>query len=157
MGFDTIIVAFFVVTTIILVANTFAIGATNLIDSAYEGYSEINDVGLDRMHTDIDIPDTWFNSTSSHIFFTVENTGETKLSNFELWDVIVVKNGDTSYLDIDDWTMTFRNDTINPNILDPLESMDVELHMSFENGDHAIIKVSTPNGILSSAEHTVGA
>ncbi|MBP2029983.1 flagellar protein FlaF [Methanohalophilus levihalophilus] len=156
MGFDTIIVAFFVVTTIILVANTFAIGATNLIDSAYEGYSEINNVAFDRIHTDIDIPSIWYNDTSSHIFFTVENTGETKLSNFELWDVIVVKNGSASYLDSDDWTMSFQNDTINPGILDPLETMDVEINQTFVAGEHAIIKVSTSNGILSSAEHTVG-
>ncbi|KGK97976.1 flagellar protein FlaF [Methanococcoides methylutens] len=156
MGFDTVIVAFFVITTMIVVANTFMIGMNDFVDSAYDGYSAIHTTTMDKMQTDIEIQTIWFNSTENHLHFIVENTGETKLNNFNLWDIIVIKNGTADYMDDNKWTMDVYDGQLNPNILDPLEEMEVELHEEYGVGDEIILKIVTPNGIISSKGHTIG-
>ncbi|WP_235268099.1 hypothetical protein [Methanosarcina mazei] len=47
-------------------------------------------------------------------------------------------------------------DLINPRILDPHESINIELLTELESGDSFIVKIITENGIVSSAEHIVG-
>lgn len=156
MGLDTVIVAFFVITATLVVANTFIMGMNEFIDSAYDGYSAAHTTTMDKIQTDIEIPSIWFNSTESHLHFTVENTGETKLSNFNQWDIIVIKNGTAYYMDDNKWTSDVYDGQINPNILDPLEQMEVEILEEYSNGDDIILKVVTPNGIISSKEYTIG-
>jgi flagellar protein FlaF len=88
MGLYTVVVAFFVVGTIVVVACALTTGANNLIKSSYEGYSAFSQTTMDRLHTNIKINSTQFYATSKHVNLTVVNTGYTKLSNYNLWDVI---------------------------------------------------------------------
>ena len=159
MGLDTVIVAFFVVGTILVVAGTLTMGANNLIKSSHDGYIATTQTTMDRLHTDIKINGTRFDGTPNRVHLTVENTGETKLSDFGLWDVIVVKEGHASYLSKDKdqgFTLTFTKDIINPNILDPHESIDIELLPAFNSGDSLLIKIITENGLTSSVSYSVG-
>lgn len=156
MGLDTVIVAFFVITTMLVVGNTLVIGMNEFIDSAYDGYSAMHTTTMDKVQTDIEIQTIWFNSTESHLHFIVENTGETKLSNFNLWDIIVIKNGTADYMDGNKWTLDVYDGQLNPNILDPLEEMEVEILDEYNTGDNIILKVITPNGIVSSKGWTIG-
>jgi flagellar protein FlaF len=155
MGLETVIVAFFVVGTIVVVASTLTLGANHIVKSSYEGYSELSQTTMDRLHTNIKI----INATRDEdnlVHLTVENTGETKLSNFEHWDVIVVENDQASYLKKDagfDIIPENAVDFINPGILDPGESIDVKLS-HFDPGD-LHIKVITENGIASFTNFTV--
>jgi len=102
MGLDTVIVAFFVIGTILVVAGTLTMGANNLIKFSYDGYIATTQTTMDRLHTNIEIYNVW-PDREKHVHLTVNNTGETKLSNFGLWDVIVVnvENGQASYLSTD--------------------------------------------------------
>jgi flagellar protein FlaF len=156
MGLDTVVVAFFVVGTIMVVACTLTMGANNLIKTSYEGYSAFSQTTMDRLHTDIRINNVTFDGANVHL--TIENTGETKLNNFDLWDVIVVKNGQASDLrNNTDFEITFTKDIINPGIFDPHEIIEIELlRPEFDSGD-LLIKVITENGIASSANYTVPA
>jgi flagellar protein FlaF len=156
MGFDTIIVAFFVIGTIVVVACALTTGANNLIKTSYEGYTASSQTAMDRLHTDIKVNNVTFDGT--HVDLRVENTGDTKLSNFDLWDVIVVKSEESSqatYLKKDHgFVLTFTSDFINPGILDPRESVEISIDKeflpSFEPGNTFYIKVITENGISSS-------
>jgi flagellar protein FlaF len=158
MGLDTVIVAFFVVGTILVVAGTLTMGANNLIKSSYEGYTATTQTTMDRLHTNIEIHDVWPDG-EKHVHLTV-NTGETKLSNFDLWDIIVVnvENGQASYLSTDQYIITPIEDFVNPRILDPHESIDIELvpEPEFKSGDNLLIKIITENGLSSSVHYSVG-
>ena len=157
MGLDTVIVAFFAVGTILVVAGTLTMGTTNLIESSYDGYISTSQTVMERLHTDIAISGMTFDEGSSHVHFTVTNTGETKLDNFDLWDVIVVKDSQASYFAKDSgYTITFNGDLLNPGILDPGESIDIELLTPFNLGDSILVKVSTENGIGSSGSYSIG-
>lgn len=157
MGLETVVVAFFVIGTIVVVACALTTGANHLIKSSYEGYNAFSQTTMDRLHTNIKINSTQFNSTTQHVHLTVVNTGETKLDNYNLWDVIVVDNGTASDLTYGNgFNLTFINDFINPEILDPQESIDIELLPAYNPGDSLYITIVTENGITSSTNFTVG-
>ena len=156
MGLDTVVVGFFVIVMIVLVACVLTTGANNLIKSSYEGYSAFSQTALYRLHTDIKINDTQFTATTHHVHLTVVNTGETKLSNYNQWDVIAIDNGTASDLTYGSgFNLTFINDFINPGIFDPRESIDIELLSAYNSGDNLSITVVTENGISSSTNYIV--
>jgi flagellar protein FlaF len=158
MGLETVVVAFFVIGMIVVVACTLTLGANNIIKTSYEGYTAFSQTTMDRLHTNIKITNATLNDTEHQVHLTVENTGDIKLSNFNHWDVIVVENGQASYLkkDVDfDLTPIPDNDFINPGILDPAESIDMRLLDHFNSGDSLYITVITENGITSSVNYKV--
>jgi len=159
MGLDTVIVAFFVIGTILVVAGTLTMGANNLIKSSYDGYIATTQTTMDRLHTNIEIYNVWPDA-EKHVHLTVNNTGEIKLSNFGLWDIIVVnvENGQASYLSTDQYIITPIEDFINPGILDPHESIDIKLvaEPEFNSDDNLLIKIITENGLSSSVNYSVG-
>lgn len=157
MGLDTVIVAFFVVGTIVVAAGSLTMGASNFIESSYDGFKETSQTTMERLHTDIKIQSVRFDLETKNIYLTVQNTGEIKLDNFKLWDIILVKNGQVSYLNKDeDYSISFSGDIINPGILDPQENLEIRLFPQFDPGEDIIIKISTENGIVSSIHHVVG-
>jgi archaeal flagellar protein FlaF len=156
MGLETVVVAFFVIGTILVVACALTTGANHLIKSSYDGYNAFSQTTMDRLHTYIKIYSTQFNATTQHVHLTVVNTGETKLSNYNQWDVFVVDNGTASDLTYGSgFSITFINDLINPGIFDPQESIDIELLPVYNSGDSLYITVVTENGISSSTNCTV--
>jgi flagellar protein FlaF len=156
MGLDTVIVAFFVVGTILFVAGTLTMGTTNLVESSYNGYVSAHQTMMDRLQTRIEIRNIAFNVSTNHASFTVVNTGETKLSNFDHWDVLLVKNSQVSYLNESQYSITPDIDIINPGILDPHESIEIELLTDLESDDSFIVRIITENGIVASAERKAG-
>lgn len=156
MGFETIIVAFFVMGTVLVVAGTLTMGTNNLVESSYHGYVSAHQTLMDRLQTSIEIKTISFNVSTNHASLTVENTGETKLSDFELWDIILVKDGQVSYLNESQYSITPGTDIINPGILDPYESINVELLIDLPTSESFVVKIITENGIVSSEEHVAG-
>lgn len=156
MGLDTVIVAFFVFGMILVVAGTITMGTNNLVESSYHGYVSAHHSMMDQLQTRIVIQNIAFNVTTNHANFTVANTGETKLSNFGLWDVILVKEGQVSYLNESQYSITHNVDIINPGILDPHENITVELLVDLKTDDNFTVKIITENGIVSSAKHETG-
>jgi flagellar protein FlaF len=159
MGMDTVIVSVVSIALIIVVAYSFAMETNNLITSAHSGFSNLQKLTLKKIKTNIEIQNILWNvSGNDYLRFSVANTGDTKLSNFELWDVVVVRNNSTLYLSYgSDWIVdSISNDSINPNILDPFESAQIEVRIPFESGESVIIRVSTPNGVVATQRYNVG-
>lgn len=165
MGFDTIIVAFFVIGTIVFVACTVTMGANNLVKTSYEGFTASSQTTMDRLHTNIKLENPMVDE-DDYVHLTIENTGDTKLSDFDLWDVIVVSNKQTSsqasYFKKNNglnngFSLTFTRNFINPGILDPHEIIDLKLlpEPEFDSGNSLYITVITENGIASSTNYTV--
>lgn len=156
MGLETVVVAFFVIGMIVVVACTLTAGADHLIKSSYEGYTAFSQTSMDRLHTDIKVNNITFDKNDSYITLTVENTGETKLSNFKLWDIIVADNSRDFYISNNERWITSIKDIINPGILDPHESMDMKLSLPESNNltGSLLIKVIAENGITSSIYYT---
>ncbi|MDQ1276332.1 MAG: archaeal flagellar protein FlaF, partial [Euryarchaeota archaeon] len=73
---------------------------------SYHGYVSAHQTMMERLQTSIDIQTIQFNVSTNHASFTVANTGETKLSNFELWDVILIKEGQVYYLNESQYSIT---------------------------------------------------
>ena len=156
MGLDTVIVAFFVFGMVLVVAGTLTMGTTNLVESSYNGYVSAHQTMMDRLQTRIEIRNIAFNVSTNHASFTVVNTGETKLSNFDHWDVLLVNNSQVSYLNESQYSITPDIDIINPGILDPHESIEIELLTDLESDDSFIVRIITENGIVASAERRAG-
>lgn len=156
MGLDTVVVAFFVVGMILVVAGTLTMGANNLIETSHKGYISTSQTTLERLHTNIEIQNISYDGGAKHIHLTVANKGETKLNDFEHWDVLVVKNEHTSYLSKDEYDISFTEDILNPGIFDPHENITMELLTEFNSGENVFVKICTENGITSSARYIVG-
>jgi flagellar protein FlaF len=157
MGLDTVVVAFFVVGVVLVLAGTLTMGTNTLVETSYNGYVSASQTAMERLHTNIEIKNPRFDEVTNHVHFTVENTGENKLSDFNLWDFILVKDSQASYLvRNEDFTITFTSDIINPGILDPHETIDIEFMDGFDSGDDLLLKITTENGIASSAHYIVG-
>ncbi len=155
MGLETVIVAFFAVGTILIVAGTLTMGASNLVETSYNGYIAISQSTMERLHTSIEVSSITFDG-DNHVHLTVNNTGETKLDNFALWDIVVVNNVEASYFTNNNgYVITCNEGLLNPGILDPHENIDIELSTPFDPGESLLVKVSTDNGIVSSKEYTV--
>ncbi|WP_410507278.1 flagellar protein FlaF [Methanosarcina hadiensis] len=156
MGLDTIIVAFFVMGTVLVVAGALTTGTSNLVESSYHGYVSAHQTMMDRLQTSIEIQQPIsFNISTNHASFTVANTGETKLSNFELWDIILVKDDQVFYLDDSQYSITAGTDFLNPGILDPHESIEIELLTDLTSSENFTVMIVTDNGIVSSARRQV--
>jgi len=103
-------------------------------------------------------------------YITVENDGETNLSQFSRWDVIVRYLGDDvvdyiKYLEYttdnppgdDRWTVdgiylpNGEPEVWDPNILNPGEKMEllIDLNPIIDKGTTGRITISTPNGVVS--------
>ena len=53
---------------------------------------------MDRLQTRIEIEDITFNVSTNHASFTGCEYRETRLHNFDHWDIFLVKDGQASYL-----------------------------------------------------------
>ncbi|MDQ1275594.1 MAG: archaeal flagellar protein FlaF, partial [Euryarchaeota archaeon] len=63
--------------------------------------------------------------------------------------------GQVYYLNESQYSITAGTDIINPGILDPHESIEIELLTDLTSSENFIVKIITDNGIVSSAEHQV--
>ena len=105
------------------------------------------------------------------IELTVRNDGQTNLSEFTKWDVIVqYQTGDFSYLTYTPtypanngqwavkgiYTANGSPETFDPGILDPGEQMVVSFYLdrNLDPGQSCEITVSTPNGVKSQTQVT---
>ena len=114
------------------------------------------------------------NTTSNLVYFTVSNTGSTKLWNYDKFNVIVTYDGGTlskiRYIeqltfektcssDTGKWCLgTFSNDVQDPGILNPGES--VQIHCKLQNLLYPTNKlvqtlISTDNGVVASKAEVV--
>jgi len=159
MGMDTVIISIISIALIITVAYSFAMETNTLVNSIHSGFFNFQKTMINKLHTDIRIGNITWNSTGyKFLKVNVENIGDTKLSDYQLWDVVVVKNNTTMYLSYGtDWSVVrIYGDFVNPNILDPMEIAQIEIREQFEKGENIILKIVTPNGVVTTQKYVVG-
>jgi hypothetical protein len=111
------------------------------------------------------------NYTGGSLDITVRNDGQTNLTIFPKWDVIVqYDSGEVRYVTYSDsyppqdnqWTVKGIYSTgetpeiFDPNVLDPGEQMvlTIVLNPSLGSGETCRITISTPNGVKSQTQVT---
>jgi flagellar protein FlaF len=144
---ETAIPALIIIALLLLASVTLADQLLSSHEAAAESWRRMEERELDRSRTRIAIlsADAPF---ATQVVVTVGNEGQTKLADFEQWDVIL-RTGSTAdwYAYNDDWAVTIA-DTVEPGILNPGETMTITL--TAEAGSSNLVIVSTPNGVSAS-------
>jgi len=139
---------------------------TKVSTSSAQMSSALNSI----LHTNISVSNLQSIHNSTIINFTVDNTGNTILWNYNKFDVIVTYQTDTGgmptltevlqyakscvALPSDRWCIqSITNDLEHPGILDPRESLNIEAKLQNPTSLGGIITVNigTDNGVLSTS------
>ncbi|AGK60855.1 hypothetical protein Asulf_00847 [Archaeoglobus sulfaticallidus PM70-1] len=156
MGFEVLIATAISLALLMLIVYSFAIGASMFIEVAHSSREDLHKRAVDRIQTRIEIKSVEWNSLTRDINVSVFNSGSTKIDNFGLMDVIVVYN-EAKYLRYEtDWKATIENETINPGILDPGETLAMLIYGPFEQGTVVWMKICTPNGVCAASRYVIG-
>jgi len=139
---------------------------TKVSTSSAQMSSTLNSI----LHTNISISDLQSTHNSTTVNFSVNNTGNTILWNYNKFDVIVTYQTDVggmptltevlqyanscAALPADKWCIqSITNDLVHPGILDPRESLNIEAKLQNPTSLGGIITVNigTDNGVLSTS------
>jgi hypothetical protein len=166
---ETALISLVCVAIIIFGSLTAITSSFNAASTMAESLKEMEEQAGNIRRTEIEALDDT-DIPSGDFFITVENDGETDLSQFPQWDVIVQYRGsdDNYYLKYleytasdppgnDRWTVDgiyLPNDdpeAWDPDILNPGEKMvlQIDLNPRVDRGSTARITISTPNGVTS--------
>jgi flagellar protein FlaF len=164
MGFGTVIAAMLSVATILLTCYVCSNGGFYMADVLTNSMIEMQQNENEILKTRIEIADIYADETD--IFVSLNNTGSTKIGDFDYMDVIV-KYSDTSgtvktiWIPYQENAGTLENkwivgnispDLVNPGIFDPDEKMELQILLedSLENESINWIMIVAPNGARNS-------
>lgn len=160
MGFGTVIASMLSVAILLLAFYVCSSGGFYMADVLANSVMEMQENENEIMKTEIEI--TNISANEAGIFVSLNNTGSTKVGDYDYMDVIVKYSntsgiaktiwvpyqGDSDALE-DKWTVgNISPDLVNPGILDPDEEMKLQIILddSLKNGSKNWIMVATPNG-----------
>jgi hypothetical protein len=107
---------------------------------------------MDRSQTKISVVDATAPS-AAQVHVLVRNDGQTKLADFEEWDVILrADNAAEWYAYPSSWTVEI-DEGIELDILNPGETMTVTLYPDSVGSDNLVV-LTTPNGVSASQVFT---
>ena len=164
MGFGTVIASMLSVAILLLASYVCSSGGFYMADVLANSVMEMQENENEIMKTDIEI--TNISANEAGIFVSLNNTGSTKVGDYDYMDVIV-KYSNTSGIAKTMWIpyqgdpdtlgnkWTVRNispDLVNPGILDPGEEMELQILLedSLENKSVNWLLVAAPNGVKAS-------
>ena len=165
---ETAIVSLICIALIVFGGMTMSQGFLSSVDSTTAGLEEISNRGEEIMRTRLSTVNATLQSPSL-LEVRLQNDGQTKLADFDKWDVIVqyYTAGGTYYvkwlpynegtLGDNEWQKTGiyldgQAETFEPGILNPGEEVRIEakLNPPVGAGTTNLVVVSTPNGIPAS-------
>jgi len=163
------VVAIICIAMIVMGGMTLSQGILTSADAAAVNFEEISALEGEITRTDLTILRAAKLSWSDYLRVTVANSGQTKLANFDKWDVIVnyEDSGGTLYTRWLPYTVAsplgneWQNARIGlygpveffePGILNPLEEMValINLNPALGNATSGSVSVATPNGVYTS-------
>jgi len=139
-------------------------------DAVSESWREMQERVKERARTDLSPVEAQTTSGGAYVEVTLTNDGDTRLADFDQWDVILQYTGDDGlhiewypYVEPgdfglwqDEWTHNILSDVFDPDILNPGEKMVVRISpdppVSEDTTNRAT--VATPNGITASTVFT---
>jgi flagellar protein FlaF len=164
MGFGTVIASMVSVAIILLATYVCSNGGFYMADGIADSVMEMQENENDILKTGIEITDIY--TDEANIFVSLQNTGSTKMGDFNHMDVIVnysntSGNAKTIWIPYQEdagklenrWIMrSISPDLVNPGIFDPDEKMELQILLedSLENKSANWIMVAAPNGAKTS-------
>ena len=165
---ETTIVSLICIALVIFGGMTMSQGFLSSVDSTTAGLEEISNRGEDIMRTELTTVNATMQSANL-VQVILQNTGQTKLTSFNKWDVIVqYYDSSGAYyvkwlpynagsLGDNEWTkegiyLNEQPEAFEPNIVNPGEEIRIEakLNPSVGAATTNMIVISTPNGIPAS-------
>ena len=163
---ETAIVSLVCIALMIFGGMTMSQGFLTSVDSSATRLEEMSDRGEQIMRTELSPASTSLNGARDTLTVNLENTGQTKLADFDKWDVIVqYYDGSANYytkwlpytdgaLGDDEWTvqgiyLEGAAEAFEPNVVNPGETIRIEAKLNPVVGTDTtnLVVVSTPNGI----------
>jgi len=147
---ETAIPALIVIALLLLTSVTLAEQILESHEAAAESWLEMEERELERSRTDVSIVGAyapWVNQ----VVVVVRNEGQTKLADFEEWDVILRTDSTAEWYEYGEWTEEI-DETLEAGILNPGEQMTVTVSATV--GSNNLVVLTTPNGISASQVFT---
>jgi hypothetical protein len=165
---ETAIVSLICIALVVFGGMTMSHGFLTSLDAGTAGLEQVGDRDETIMRTNLSAATTNMPDANT-LEITMENTGQTKLADFEKWDIIVqyydeASNYHTLWLPYtsgvpvnNEWTMSgilFNGgaEVFDPGVLNPAEQIQItaQLNPSVGVGFTNMVVVSTSNGITVS-------
>jgi len=156
---ETVIPATIIITLLLL--TTLVISEQSLAsqEAVSESWREMQERLEERARTDLTPVGAETISAGSIVSITLRNDGDTKLADFDQWDVILQYGGNAEWYPYGSgekyWTRTI-NEAFDPGILNPGEEMMIWVWVNPPVGSPTtnLATIATPNGITASAVFT---
>lgn len=165
---ETAIASLICIALIVFGGMTMSQGFLTSVDASTTGLEEIGQRNETIMRTEL-TPVSASQPASNTLEVTLGNAGQTKLADFDKWDVIVQYYDSTGTYHIkwlpytagtpgdDEWEVVWirlngNAETFEPNVLNPEEVIKIraQLNPSVGAGTTNMVVVATPNGITAS-------
>ena len=165
---ETVIVSLICIALIVFGGMTMSQGFMTSVDASTAGLEEIGQNNVIIMRTELTPISTSMPALDT-LEITLENTGQTKLADFEKWDIIVQYYDSTGVyytkwlpyttgaLGDNEWEVAWIrldgvDETFEPNVFNPGESIMIkaQLDPSVGSGTTNMVVLATPGGITAS-------
>lgn len=163
---ETVIPASIVVALVLLAALTISERALTAQEAVSETWREVQERVGERARTDISPAGAETTNGGARVEITLRNDGDTKLADFDRWDVILqYESGDVRWYPYDSGLELWEvegiysegaGEVFDPDILNPGEEIVIWVHTLLNPapaGIHRAI-IATPNGITASTVFT---
>ena len=165
---DTAIISIICIALIVFGGMTMSQGFITSVDASTTGLEEISQRDEDMIRTAL-TPITTDMPSADTLELTLENTGQTRLSDFEAWDIIVQYYDGTGTYHIEwlpytegtlgdnQWEVVWirlngGNEVFEPGVLNPEEEITVRAQLNPSVGANTtnMVVTSTPSGVTAS-------
>jgi archaellum component FlaF (FlaF/FlaG flagellin family) len=162
---ETAIASLICIALIVFGGMTMSNGFLTSVDASTTGLAQIGHRDETIMRTNLSSVSTNMSAVNT-LEVTLENNGQTKIADFEKWDVIVqYHDGDGTYhtrwlpytggvLGDNQWKVAWIRfngsaEVFDPNVLNPGEQIQIKAQLNPSAGDATtnMVVISTPNGI----------
>ncbi len=164
---ETAIATLIILTVVLFGVLTLTHAYLSAQDTILESWREMEERLGDRARTDLSPVSAETNGLGSQVYVTLSNDGDTKLADFDQWDVIVQYDTDNDGdHDVVEWFSYHAPPPLNgewskaigenfePGIFNPGETMAITIAVSSEISSTGVAIIATPNGISTSKDFT---
>ena len=166
---ETAIVSLICIALVVFGGMTLSQGFLSSVDTTTAGLEEVSDRGVNIMRTELNPTYAIDSVGGMYVDVRITNDGQTKLSDFDKWDVIVQYYDENieyyitwlpytdGVLGNNEWQVTGiywngQSEVFEPNILNPGEEIRIRAQLDPAVGKDTtnLVVISTPNGVPAS-------
>ncbi len=146
-GAENVVAALILFIAVMALATTTTIVFKNYIDKSQGAVNEQQKKNIDIIKTDFIIPLATYDGVNTTYIY-VKNTGSTRFATTDIdlyIDGVRIPRNDTNRT----ITVTPDTDTINTNIWDPQEELEIKYYNTFSTSETHTALISTSNGVTA--------